>query len=94
MTMRLMVENWIGEEPAAALGSPGVDELRWMKPVYPGDTITVESELLSKRRSRTRLDRGLIKSRQTVRNQHGDIVMTMVSNGMYRVADPTAPITD
>ena len=93
MTMRMMVDGWqnVAEEArVASLGSPGIDELRWKKPVYPGDTISVESELIEKRRSASRRDMGLTKSRQTVRNQDGDIVMTMVSNGLVQVRNPDA----
>ncbi|KJS24553.1 MAG: dehydratase [Hyphomonadaceae bacterium BRH_c29] len=88
MTMRMMVEGWKTQEPTAGLGSPGVDELRWKKPVYPGDTLRVESKLISKRRMNSRREIGLMKSEQTVYNQDGDVVMTMVSNGMIQVRDP------
>lgn len=88
MAMRLMVDTWKELEPTASLGSPGIDELRWVKPVYPGDELTVEMELISKRRMKSRRDMGLSKSRQTVYNQKGEIVMTMVSNGMIQVRDP------
>lgn len=90
MTMRMMVEGWKTQEPTAGLGSPGVDELRWKKPVYPGDTLRVESKLISKRRMNSRREIGLMKSEQTVYNQDGDVVMTMVSNGMIQVRDPAS----
>jgi acyl dehydratase len=92
MAMRLMVDTWKDHEPTAGLGSPGLDELRWVKPVYPGDELTVETELIEKRRSKSRPDVGLTKSRQTVLNQHGEVVMTMIGNGLIRVRDPGAPI--
>jgi acyl dehydratase len=88
MVMRMMVEGWSTQEPTASLGSPGVDELRWKKPVYPGDTLRVESELISKRRMNSRREMGLTKTRQTVYNQNGEIVMTMVSNGLVKVRNP------
>jgi acyl dehydratase len=93
MTMRMMVDGWQAvpaDQRVASLGSPGIDELRWAKPVYPGDTLTVDSELLEKRRSASRPDMGITKSRQIVRNQHGDIVMSMISNGLVAVRDPAA----
>lgn len=90
MAMRMMVEGWKDQEPTAGLGSPGIDELRWVKPVYPGDELTVEMELISKRRMKSRRDMGLSKSRQTVYNQNGEIVMTMVSNGLIKVRDPAS----
>lgn len=92
MVMRLMVDTWKDTEPTAGLGSPGIDELKWVKPVYPGDELSVEMELIDKRRSKSRPDMGLTKTKQTVTNQHGDVVMTMVSNGLLRVRDPSAPI--
>ncbi len=92
MAMRMMVDTWKDSEPTAGLGSPGLDELRWVKPVYPGDELTVEIELIEKRRSKSRPEMGLTKSRQTVFNQHGEEVMTMIGNGLIRVRDPAAPI--
>ena len=91
MTMAMMVEN-MKTNAQAGLGSPGVDSLRWVKPVYPGDTLRVESEILEKRRSRSRPDMGIFKSRSRTYNQHGDVVLEMVSNGLIRVRDPDAPI--
>jgi len=92
MVMRLMVDTWKDTEPTAGLGSPGIDELRWVKPVYPGDELLVEMELIDKRRSKSRPGMGLTKTKQTVTNQHGEVVMTMVSNGLMRVRDPSAPL--
>jgi acyl dehydratase len=88
ITMRLMVDTWKDMEPTASLGSPGIDELRWVKPVFPGDELSVEIELISKRRMNSRRDMGLSKSKQTVYNQHGDIVMTMLGNGLIQVRNP------
>jgi acyl dehydratase len=93
MTMRMMVDSWQNipsEQRVASLGSPGIDELRWAKPVYPGDTLIVESELLEMRRSASRRDMGITKSRQIVRNQNDEVVMSMVSNGLVKVRDPDA----
>ncbi len=92
MVMRMMVDTWKDTEPSAGLGSPGIDELRWVKPVYPGDELSVEIELIDKRRSKSRPDMGLTKTRQTVTNQNGEVVMTMVSNGLMRVRDASAPL--
>ncbi|OZA91663.1 MaoC family dehydratase [Altererythrobacter sp. H2] len=91
MTMAMMVEN-MKTNAQAGLGSPGVDQLRWVKPVYPGDTLRVESEILEKRRSQSRRDMGIFKSRSRTFNQHGDVVLEMVSNGLIRVREPDAPI--
>ena len=81
MTMAMLVEH-MATHRQASLGSPGIDELRWLKPVYPGDTLRCESELLSKRASASRPEMGLVKSRLAVFNQDGETVLTMVSNGM------------
>lgn len=81
MTMAMLVEN-LSKNRQAGLGSPGVDELRWLKPVYPGDTLSVETEVLEKRVSASRPEMGIYKSRITVTNQDGVAVMTMVSNGL------------
>lgn len=86
MAMRMMVDNMAGAEQAG-LGSPGVDELRWIKPVYPGDTLRCESEVLDKRRSESRREMGIFKSKLTVFNQHDEPVMTMRSTGLIRVRD-------
>ena len=88
MAMRMMVETWKDMEPTAGLGSPGIDELRWVKPVFPGDELRVEMELIGKRRMKSRRDMGLSKSSQTVYNQNNEIVMTMVSNGLIQVRNP------
>ncbi len=71
-----------------SLGSPGVDELRWLKPVRPGDTLTVRVEISDVRPSRSRPDRGSIKVRYQVVNQRGEEVMTMTGIGMMRRRPP------
>ncbi|WP_375390665.1 MaoC family dehydratase [uncultured Sphingomonas sp.] len=90
MTMAMLVEN-LKDHQEAGLGSPGIDALRWLKPVYPGDTLRVESEVLEKRRSTSRPDMGIYKSRVTVFNQDDVAVMTMVSNGLIRTRTPAEP---
>jgi acyl dehydratase len=93
MTMAMLVEN-LKANRQAGLGSPGIDQLRWLKPVYPGDVLRCESEVLEKRRSRSRPEMGLFKSRLTVFNQHDEPVLQMISNGLIGVRDPAAPIAD
>ena len=87
MTMAMMVEN-LKANRQAGLGSPGIDELRWKKPVYPGDTLRVESEVIEKRRSASRPEMGLFKSRVQTLNQNGDVVLEMISNGLIQTRDP------
>lgn len=93
MTMAMMVEN-MKQVRQAGLGSPGVDNLQWKKPVYPGDTLRVESEIISKRRSKSRREMGIFKSRAQVFNQNDEVVLEMISNGLIAVRDPSAPIED
>jgi len=81
MLMRMLVEH-MRTEQQAGLGSPGIDELRWLKPVYPGDTLRCESELVEKRRSASRPEMGIFKTRLTVFNQHDEPVMKLTSIGL------------
>ena len=82
MMMRLLVDGLLRR--AASLGSPGVDQVRWLKPVRPGDTLEAKMEVVESRASKSKPDRGLIRSRWEVRNQDGELVMTMEGMGMYR----------
>ncbi|WP_164116752.1 MaoC family dehydratase [Sphingorhabdus sp. Alg239-R122] len=84
MTMRMLVDSMM-ERKAASLGSPGVDKVRWLQPVYPGDTLRVESEVLSKRQSESKPQMGSFQSEMTVYNQNNEPVMTMVSIALMRV---------
>ena len=81
MTMAMLVEN-LKKHRQAGLGSPGLDELRWLKPVYPGDTLRVESEITEVRPSRSRPEMGSIHSTVTVLNQDNVAVMTIKSIGL------------
>ena len=83
MTMSMVVAN-LAAHSQAGLGSPGIDELRWLKPVYPGDTLRCETELLEKRPSKSRPEMGSFRSRMTVLNQHDVPVMTFLSIGLIR----------
>ena len=83
MMMRMLVDNMSAIQQAG-LGSPGLDELRWLKPVYPDDVLRVETEVLDKRPSRSRPDMGSFRSRATIYNQDDLAVMTVVSIGLIR----------
>ena len=87
MTMSMTVAN-LKANKQAGLGSPGIDELRWVKPVYPGDTLRCENVLLEKRRSKTKPERGLIRGETRVYNQHDELVMSMKALGMIATRDP------
>ena len=74
MCMRMMVDHW-AEDGTQSLGSPGVDEIRWLTPVHPGDLLRVEIAWQALRRSRTRPDRGIARQQVTVYNQDDVAVM-------------------
>lgn len=78
MTMRLLVESEF--KPAGGLIGAGFDELRWPRPVRPGDELRTESEILEVRPSKSRPDQGLIKVRTTTLNQNGEAVQISVGN--------------
>ena len=77
LTMRLLVDGFLSH--ADSMGSPGVEQIRWLRPVRPGDTLTARIRVLEKRPSQSKPDRGSIKSLTEVTNQAGDLVMTMES---------------
>lgn len=83
MMMRMLVDNMSAIQQAG-LGSPGLDELRWLTPVYPGDILRVETEVLDKRPSRSRADMGSFRSKATIYNQDDIAVMTVISIGLIR----------
>jgi acyl dehydratase len=87
MTMAMLVEN-LEAYPQAGLGSPGVDELRWLKPVYPGDTLRVESEIVDVTPSRSKPDLGSFRSQVTVFNQDDVPVMRFISIVLIRRQPP------
>lgn len=72
--MRLFYEGFLRD--TASLGSPGIDELRWLKPVRPGDILSARLTVTEATVSRSRPDRGIIRSVMELRNQHGEVVMT------------------
>ena len=79
--MRLMVDSYLGH--SRSLGSPGVDNIRWLKPVRAGDTLTYRRIVLESRASATRQDMGLVKHRWEAVNQEGSLVFTMEGWGMF-----------
>lgn len=85
MMMRLLVDNVLSS--AAALGSPGVDEVRWIRPVRPGDELSLRVTVRSARRSRSKPDRGIVVFFIEVGNAGKATVMTLQAAGMYRCRD-------
>ena len=86
VAMRLMVDHFI--PPNAALGSPGVDELRWTQPVKPGDRLRVRATIADARPSRSKPDRGIVHTAIEVLNQHDAVVMTSRVIGLFRARPP------
>jgi len=80
--MRLLVDQYL--PPAASLGSPGIDELRWLRPVRPGDELRVRVTVIEARPSRSKPDRGLLRSRIEVLEAGGSAVMTLTALNMIR----------
>ena len=78
MTMAVLVRH-LSKDRQAGLGSPGVDELRWLKPVYPGDTLHVRGKILEKTPSRSKPDIGSFRTQTTVSNQDDEPVMRFTS---------------
>lgn len=78
ITMRLLIESDL--KPAGGIVAAGFDEFRWPRPVRPGDELSVESEILEVRASKSRPDQGVVKVRTTTLNQNGDSVQVCVGN--------------
>jgi acyl dehydratase len=83
MTMAVIARHVVAHEQAG-LGSPGIDDLRWKKPVYPGDTLHVKGEILEKTLSRSKPEMGSYRTHTTVTNQDGSPVMTFTSIVLIR----------
>ena len=82
LTMRLLATQFLS--PASSLGSPGIDELRWLAPVRPGDELWVRVTIQSARRSASNPQRGVVISRIETRNQDGELVMSMKAVNLLR----------
>jgi acyl dehydratase len=78
--MRMMADGFVLK--SAAMGSPGVEEVRWLKPVRPGDSLTLRATVVEMRPSGSRPGMGLVKFRYEMLNQANDCVMTLVSTAM------------
>jgi acyl dehydratase len=73
--MRMIADGLLAD--AASMGAPGIDEVKWLKPVRPGDSLTVRGSVLSVRPSQSKLDRGFVKFLWEIFNDHGERVMTL-----------------
>jgi acyl dehydratase len=88
LAMRLTVDNFLRE--SSSMGSPGLEGLRWLKPVYPDDTLTLRHTILESRPLRKRPDTGLVRSRWEMFNQNGEKVLEMEGYGMFRRREPAS----
>ena len=85
--MRMMCDHFISR--VSALGSPGIDELRWLKPVRPGDRLHARVTIVEAKRSQSRPDRGAVTLRQEALNQTGEVVMSMLGRALHRCREST-----
>ena len=85
--MRLLVDGLIND--TASMGSPGVEKLRWLKPVRPGDTLRARITVLESTPSRSKPDRGIVRSRGEMLNQHGEVVMDLEAVNFFGRRPPS-----
>ena len=82
LAMRLMVTNFLHQ--TSSLGSPGLEDVRWHKPVFPDDTLSLRHTILATKPMRKRADVGLVQTQWEMFNQHGQTVLTMNGWAMFR----------
>jgi acyl dehydratase len=94
LMMRLLVDHYLPR--TAGLGSPGIDELRWLAPVRPGDDLSLRITVTEATRSRSKPDRGLVRTFIEIMNQRGERVMTVKAMTMIRCRNtaPAAAVSD
>ena len=86
MAMRLMVTNFL--QQTSSLGSPGLEHIQWKKPVYPNDTLRLQTTVLETKPMGRRPDVGMTRNLWEMFNQHGDKVLHMEGWGMFRRRHP------
>ena len=91
MMMRLLVDSYVS--PESSLGAAGVDELRWPKPVRPGDTLHVRATVIEARRSSSKPDRGIVKTLMELTNQDNDLVMKVTAINFILLRDPSQALS-
>jgi acyl dehydratase len=89
MAMRLMVTNFLHE--SSSMGSPGLESVKWLKPVFPGDTLNLKHSITESRPLNTRPDIGLVRTTWEMFNQDGGKVLHMEGYGMFRRRHPAQP---
>jgi acyl dehydratase len=88
MMMRHLVDYYVSQE--SSIGSPGVDEIRWPRPVRPGDTLRVRATVIEARRSASKPDRGIVRTLAELVNQDGETAMKVTANNFILLRDPSA----
>jgi acyl dehydratase len=91
LVMRLLVEHFITH--VASLGSPGVEDIRWPNPLRPGDTLRVRTTILDARPSRSKPDRGIVRSRVEALNQKDQLVLSMTTVSLFGRREETAAVS-
>jgi acyl dehydratase len=86
LVMRLVVANYLSK--VATLPSPGIDELRWVRPVRPGDRLRVRATVVEVNRSRSKPDRGMVRGLVEVLNQNDEVVMSFRPMNLLRCRSP------
>jgi acyl dehydratase len=86
IAMRMIVDHYVSR--VASLASPGVDELRWPTPVRPGDSLRLRTTIVETRRSRSKPDRGLVRTRAELLNQHDQTVLSLLAMNLIRLRNP------
>ena len=86
IAMRLIVDHYLPR--AASLASPGIDELRWPTPVRPGDKLRLRTTIVEARRSRSKPDRGLVRTQAELINQDGSPVLTLLAMNLILLRNP------
>lgn len=84
IAMRMIVDHYLSS--VASLASPGIDELRWPAPVRPGDSLWLRTSILEARPSRSKPDRGLVRTRAELFNQDDQVVLSLVAMNLLRRA--------
>ncbi len=92
LAMRLLVDHYVS--PVASLGSPGADELRWLEPVRPGDSLSLRVTILEVKTSHSKPDRGTVRTYVEVMNQHRQVVMTWKGIGMMKRRNKSGVVED
>lgn len=86
MAMRLTVDHFL--KHSSSMGSPGLEKLSWLQPVFPGDTLSLRHTIVESRPLRSKPDLGLVRAQWEMFNQHGQKVLHMEGYGMFRRRQP------